>query len=184
MALKTPFGAAMGLFFVRQTIYMRYPAATMGGSAFETIMNCCYGVLGFLTMQTIDVVGRRVGYRSKWLLWYSFVWQSVTRVRFYALMLFCAVIGLIYIDTPIAYAVQLFIVIEMSPTLQNVVRAVTIPSAQLLMSALLGLIIIYVFALVGFYTFHSDMLNPEQNNTNECNTMLNCVRSYIRNGML
>jgi len=183
LALRRPVFYAVGLFFIRYSVYKRYPSTDSVNSSFEQIIYVCYGILGFLSLQAIDVVATKTSYTSRFFLWYSFFWQSVNKIKFYGIMSMCAVFGLVYIDTPIAYAVQLFIVIEMSPTLQNVVRAVTIPSAQLLMSALLGLIIIYVFSLVGFYTFHSDMMNTGQN-INECNTMLNCVRSYIRNGML
>ena len=51
------------------------------------------------------------------------------------------------------YAFHLFELIIMSPTLTNVVRAVWVPAVQLGMTAVLALVVLYSFTLIGFYFF-------------------------------
>ena len=83
------------------------------------------------------------------------------------------------------FAVQLFTIIPLSPTLKNVMRAVTIPGSQLSMTAFLGLIIIYTFSTIGFYFFKADMENDNDSIViNECTTLLMCLKSFVRNGIM
>jgi len=74
-------------------------------------------------------------------------------------------------------------IIQMSQTLKNVVSAITIPGMALTMSALLGVVVIYIFALFGFWFFSSDFFNEDQSK-NECETLLLCLTSFLHNGLI
>lgn len=52
--------------------------------------------------------------------------------------------------SPFFYTLHLLDVITRSPTLRNVIQAVTKNYRQLLLTAMLGLIIIYVFSVIAF----------------------------------
>lgn len=58
--------------------------------------------------------------------------------------------------SPFFYTLQLLDVITRVPTLRNVIQAVTKNYKQLLLTAMLGLIIIYVFSVIA-YVFLYDM---------------------------
>ena len=54
------------------------------------------------------------------------------------------------LQSPVFYAFHLLDVIERFPTLKNVVRSVTMNIKQLLMTAMLGVILIYVYGVFAF----------------------------------
>jgi hypothetical protein len=79
-------------------------------------------------------------------------------------------------------SIMLLVFVNMSQTLRNVVRAVSLPAIPLLLSSMLGLICIFIFSIFGFYFFRNDFYNDEQD-INECDTLLMCLTTFIHGGL-
>lgn len=141
------------------------------------IRTVCYCLLGLSTLKSVDKVAQGTGYPTSFLYWYSFLWQSIEILRFYGFMFAAALLGTIYNEHyPLFYSLQLFTIVPMSPTLTSVMRAVTDPGNQLVMSAVLGLIIIYAFSLIAFFFFHSAGTMVNGSGIDECHDMMSCLK--------
>jgi hypothetical protein len=67
-------------------------------------------------------------------------------------MLFYIAVSIIgCIANEIAFSLHLLDIISRFPTLQNVIKAITTNSKQLLLTSFLGLILMYIWAFFGFY---------------------------------
>eukprot|EP01012_Entosiphon_sulcatum_P029895 TRINITY_DN3662_c0_g1_i1.p1 TRINITY_DN3662_c0_g1~~TRINITY_DN3662_c0_g1_i1.p1 ORF type:complete len:2350 (-),score=412.26 TRINITY_DN3662_c0_g1_i1:15-7031(-) len=106
-----------------------------------------------------------VYYREMWKRW---------------LFLSVSIIGLFW---PFFYSLQLLSIVEWSPTLGNVVRAVTKNGKALLLTALFGLIMIYIFAFLGFWAFFTAFDNPDQFGPANCDTLWHCLLVQIFFGL-
>jgi hypothetical protein len=97
----------------------------------------------------------------------------------------CAVIGVLALNVnkPYFSSLMLLVIVKLSITLQNVVRAVTLPRVALFLSSVLGLIMIFIFAIFGFYLFPNDFYN-EMQYTDECSTLLLCLTTFLHGGLL
>lgn len=66
-------------------------------------------------------------------------------------------------------------------TLQNVIKAITYNKQQLVLTAMLGLLIIYIYALFAYYfvndTFY--MSSVGDNGENICTTVIQCLLTVI-----
>lgn len=66
------------------------------------------------------------------------------------------------------------------PTLQNVIKAITTNSTQLILTTVLGVILMYIWAILGFFflddNFKLDVydLQGAQLTENQCTTLLQC----------
>jgi len=67
-------------------------------------------------------------------------------------------------------------VLFMNPTLQNVLLAVTLPAEQLMLTTVVGILVMYDYAVIAFYFVRADY-------DDNCDTMINCTVSTIYNGM-
>jgi len=85
----------------------------------------------------------------------------------------------------ITYSLHLLDVINRFKTLRNVVRSVTGNIKQLVLTALLGLILIYIYAIIGYNFFDSQYYSPDIGDAGErfCNTMLQCYLSTLNLGL-
>ncbi|GMH59256.1 hypothetical protein TrRE_jg3548 [Triparma retinervis] len=185
-AFKTPLGILSIILIFSHIGAVAYGDIYSRGHPGFWVRGACYVLLGLSTLRSIHKVAQATGYPTAFLFWYSFVWQSVEILKFYGFMLASSILGTIYSrEYPLFYSLQLFTIIPMSPTLTSVMRAVTDPGNQLVMSAVLGLIIIYTFSLIAFFFFHSSgaMMNNDQG-VNECHDMISCLKSFVRNGLL
>ncbi len=63
------------------------------------------------------------------------------------------------------------------------VKAVTLPKVALALSAMLGIIMIFIFSIFGFYLFPTEFYNDEQH-VDECGTLLLCLVTFIHGGLL
>jgi len=70
-----------------------------------------------------------------------------------------------------------------SPSLQNVALAVYKPRKALLLTFLLTFVFVYIFTILAFYFLTSDFYN-EDTGQNECQTMLKCFGTFMRNGLI
>lgn len=97
----------------------------------------------------------------------------------------CAIVGIFALDVnrPYFCSLLLLCIVKLSITLQNVVKAVTLPRVALFLSALLGLIMIFIFAIFAFYFFPNEFYNQEQH-FDECSTLLLCLTTFLHGGLL
>jgi hypothetical protein len=100
---------------------------------------------------------------------------------FYVLYVICALLGVVA-KIQFAYCYHLLDLVMMNQDLQNVVKSVSGPWKQLGMTTVLGVFVIYIFSLVGFYVF-DDFYNAETG-TDECGTMIRCFFTFLHNGLL
>lgn len=87
------------------------------------------------------------------------------------ILLVCAALETIYI-----YPFLLLDIVRRNENLRNILKAVTQNKRQLGLTVLLGLIIVYLFGVVGFLEF-SQYFNGD------CQTLLNCVTVVLYNGV-
>merc|ERR1712232_463166 len=86
--------------------------------------------------------------------------------------------------TPFIQAYHLMDLVYRSETLKNVLKAVTYNGAQLLMTALLALIVIYYYAIVGFLVLRNNYFLDDFPSVRPCDTMLDCFLVTTREGLL
>lgn len=103
-------------------------------------------------------------------------------------MIFLAIAGFIF--SPAFYSFQLLDVISRFPLLQDVIRSVTQNFKDLMVSALFGLVVVYIFAALGFMFFHDMFIDEEverdinaKRGESTCKTFLQCVASAMGYGI-
>lgn len=88
-------------------------------------------------------------------------------VLFYTLYLLFAVFGTFL--SPLFFAFHLLDILYRYPSLQNVIKSVTIPKKALLVTSLFSLILVYYFGIIA-YAYFSDSFHEE-----DCSDLLTCV---------
>lgn len=97
---------------------------------------------------------------------------------YYCLYFAISMLGFFYLD--IFYALHLLDFVTRSPTLQNVIKSVTLNGGQFLMTALLLFTIIFIYTTIGFFYLQDTYVDLNVNkfeevpNENFCTTMLQC----------
>ena len=128
---------------------------------------------------------KAVGSAPKWRVYFWFVvaYDVATERESLAFAAYCAsVLAGIASGVPVCFVPPIFEITSL-PTLQYVQRAVTEPAKQLTLTTLLGMFVIYAFALVGFY-FFPDQFYSAETGENTCSTLLRCFAVVLRNGLL
>ena len=74
---------------------------------------------------------------------------------------------------------QLFRVVTLSSTLDNVVQAVILPARALLLTGILAICVIFVFALVAFLNFNAEM---DAGTGPLCGDLMECFGCVMHNG--
>ncbi|EQC35631.1 hypothetical protein SDRG_06915 [Saprolegnia diclina VS20] len=119
--------------------------------------------------------------------WFGLVYTLVYDVifdkhtAFYTVYLGTACCATMY--HPIFYGYHLLDLVIMSPSLQNVVRAVTKPGRALALTCLLGLFVIYFYTMVLFFFTPSDATD-EVEHVPYCSTMMDCFLFFVHRGLL
>jgi len=92
--------------------------------------------------------------------------------------------------SPIFYSFHLLDMINRFPTLNNVIRSVTVNGNQLLMTAMLGVLILYLYSLFAYFyiadQYHDDNIERWINNErgqSVCMDMLHCFLSTFNYGL-
>eukprot|EP00613_Pedinella_sp_CCMP2098_P016111 CAMPEP_0171751452 /NCGR_PEP_ID=MMETSP0991-20121206/42020_1 /TAXON_ID=483369 /ORGANISM="non described non described, Strain CCMP2098" /LENGTH=276 /DNA_ID=CAMNT_0012352629 /DNA_START=460 /DNA_END=1290 /DNA_ORIENTATION=+ len=100
---------------------------------------------------------------------------------------------------PLLFSLQILSVLNFSSTLRNVVRAVRGPIVQLSMTCFFGILVIYIFMVIAFWSFPSDLEDnagyypdstggDDADNDNApstvCRSMLSCYPIFLVNGLL
>eukprot|EP00746_Dinoflagellata_sp_MGD_P004218 gnl/MRDRNA2_/MRDRNA2_108130_c0_seq1.p1 gnl/MRDRNA2_/MRDRNA2_108130_c0~~gnl/MRDRNA2_/MRDRNA2_108130_c0_seq1.p1 ORF type:complete len:472 (+),score=67.05 gnl/MRDRNA2_/MRDRNA2_108130_c0_seq1:190-1416(+) len=75
-----------------------------------------------------------------------------------------------------SYSFLLLDLIFLSSMLQNVVKAVTVPSKPLMLTTIIGLIVMYEYSITGFHFFHTDY-------NGSCESVLDCTTTTIYQGL-
>jgi len=85
----------------------------------------------------------------------------------------------------IFYTIQLLDIIQKFPTLTFVIQSITMNKYQLLNTALLGFIVIYIYATLGFYFLQDDYLVGRDLETKEhrCQSILLCFMVTTNRGL-
>jgi hypothetical protein len=88
--------------------------------------------------------------------------------------------------SPFFMCFHLLDLVYTSETLKNVLRAVTYNGSQLLMTALLGFIAIYIWSIIAFTMMRTSYINDdiEDGDANQCNTLLDCLMVTTREGLI
>jgi len=94
-----------------------------------------------------------------------------------------AVLGLVY--SPLFYSVHLLDIVNKSSDLQSVFKAVTLNGRSILMTAVFGFIVIYIYAIVGF-SFGQDLFvagDYPDPDIDWCTNLFVCWVSAVTNGL-
>jgi len=92
-------------------------------------------------------------------------------------------------QSPIFYSMQLLDIINRFPSLTNVIKAITVNKNQLLMTAMLELILIWIYCVLLFTFFFDHYFNDDiQFNSNEkgdtvCRSLFHCYMSTLNFGL-
>lgn len=108
----------------------------------------------------------------------------VNPYSFYHLLIVAsAILGVVY--SPFFFSVGLLDIIIRSESLKNVLRAVTTNGQALIMTAVLGVIVIYYFTIIGYLTFPNryDIEIEYGGSEYRCDTMLSCLLTHINDGL-
>ena len=101
---------------------------------------------------------------------------------YYLITVVASYLGLVC--SPFFFSLHLLMVVNKSKLLQNVMRSITQNGKTLLLAAILGFIIVYLFAIVAYITFPESFISAE--GTKMCHTLWQClvfsVASGIRSG--
>ena len=102
---------------------------------------------------------------------------------YYALYLLVTILALTV--TPLLNAILLFDIVVRDETLQNVIRSVTRNGKSILVTAVFGVIVVYVFSVVGFVYLPEDFENETEFNGKErvCDTLLICIVTTLNEGL-
>ena len=92
--------------------------------------------------------------------------------------------------SPVFYSFHLLKIVGLVNSLKSVTRAVTVNKGQLVLTAMLGLILIYIFGAFGFTFFHDMYYNEDVNGhidekggEHMCTNLLHCVLTTINYGL-
>lgn len=111
---------------------------------------------------------------QSFLLWFT--------AQFRTFLLVMAALS--WLVSPYFAAFNLMLLIYKIPTLRTFIAAITMNGKQLLLTSLLGLIMLYLFSIIGFLIF-SRSFDPDDEgpgNTN-CQTLLRCFTYILDNGL-
>lgn len=93
-------------------------------------------------------------------------------------------ISLVALSEPIMYAFLLFDYVKRSEDLSNVIKSVTQNIILIFKTMLLGLIVMYLYAVIGYNFFATQFGHSEQDEfKNYCHTLRACFLTVINNGL-
>lgn len=86
--------------------------------------------------------------------------------------------------SPFFLCFHLLDLVYRSETLKNVLRAVTFNGQQLLMTAMLCLIVIYIYSIIGFTLIRQNYFNDDFQSERMCDKLVDCFMVTIREGLI
>eukprot|EP00004_Rigifila_ramosa_P007532 TRINITY_DN1851_c0_g1_i3.p1 TRINITY_DN1851_c0_g1~~TRINITY_DN1851_c0_g1_i3.p1 ORF type:complete len:2531 (+),score=660.03 TRINITY_DN1851_c0_g1_i3:1073-7594(+) len=153
---------------------------------FLGILHVCCSVFVFagVCVSSLKVQLRKL--RSEWgidenekISWMTTIRLLVsTSLTLYLVYLALSIFGVVI--SPVFFCFHLLELTGRSESLKNVIRAVTLNGRALLLTALLGIVIVYIYSLIGFALFHSDF-NTDENYI--CDTLFHCFATTLNYGV-
>jgi Ca2+/Na+ antiporter len=101
-----------------------------------------------------------------------------SRFLFNLLKLTFAILGM---TNPLYFSFHLLAIAEISPDLKNVMRAVTQNGKSLVLTAIFGVIIIYLYAIVGFVFFREHYVTDDEQLL--CTDLFQCTITTLTGGL-
>merc|ERR1712054_138236 len=86
--------------------------------------------------------------------------------------------------SPFFLCFHLLDLVYRSETLKNVLRAVTFNGQQLLMTAMLALIVIYIYSIIGFTLLRQNYFNDDFEDERMCGKLVDCFMVTVREGLI
>ncbi|OQR90294.1 hypothetical protein ACHHYP_05646 [Achlya hypogyna] len=116
--------------------------------------------------------------------WYNVVFDTISseNVLRFAVFTVCAVLGLV--DNKryfLYYGVPLCDLVNINIGLKFVVKAMNMNFSKLAITAAFGGVVIYFFALFGYYFFQAEFTIDGDS---QCSTLMHCVMTYLHGGLL
>jgi hypothetical protein len=143
-----------------------------------------YSICGFIG------VGFTVGLRQQldnnlniMYLMFTVVYDCLTNFEIFFYTIYTVISLLGQLDSYWWFSLHLLDIMMRAPAIQNVAYAVYKPREPLLLTFLLTFIFVYIFTIFGFYYIHDDFYN-EESAQNECQTMVKCFGTFMRNGLI
>ena len=129
------------------------------------------------------------------------VYDAATMEGLFWEIVFTAVNVVAVSGYPLMFSFQILSVLNFSPTLRNVVKAVRGPIEQLLMTCFLGMLVIYIFMVIAFWAFPEDLQDnagfyPQSEECGSgddegacdqqtmCRSMISCFAVFMVNGLI
>ncbi|EGR33950.1 inositol -triphosphate type 1 isoform 3, putative, partial [Ichthyophthirius multifiliis] len=89
-------------------------------------------------------------------------------------------------SSPLFFCLLLLDIIDRSVVLRNVIKSITLNSVSLIMTAILGIVIVYIYAIAGF--FNSDLKNSfvfkgNNDDMKVCETPIDCFILFLNLGL-
>jgi len=105
-----------------------------------------------------------------------------SKVLWHLIMIICGVLGCVI--SPFFFSLHLLDVVYRSETLLNVLRAVTIPGEQLLMTGALAVILLYIYSVLGFLFVRDSFMSDDFPDERRCDKLADCFTTTIREGLI
>ncbi|KDO32298.1 hypothetical protein SPRG_02777 [Saprolegnia parasitica CBS 223.65] len=139
-----------------------------------------------ITYKQVRMTTRGDQLLPKVYFWYNVLYDTLFSenvVRF-AVFTACAILGLVD-ETRyfLYYGVPLADLINLHFGLKFVVKAMNMNMGKLAITAAFGGVVIYFFALLGYYFFQPE-LSSGGDDANQCSTLMHCVMTYLHSGLL
>ena len=117
------------------------------------------------------------GFSLTQMLW---LFKGDTTFLFYALCFVCALLSITW--SPFFLSIHLLAVSGRSPVLMNVITAVTRHSRALILTALLGSVVVYLFTIMAFTLFRTQF-EEDQDGSKVCDTLSGCFKYLLVNAV-
>ena len=133
--------------------------------------------------EVLELVDNSIVWRLRWYVMTPYYLLTDRKLFFLGAAFLAAMLGLLV--SPLFFSFQLLDMVNKSKDLQQVFRAVTLNGRSILVTALFGAVIIWIYAIVG-YAFAQDLFLADDypnDDIDMCTTLFNCWISALSNGL-
>jgi len=108
---------------------------------------------------------------------------SEPSLLYMAFYIVCSIIG--FFVNPIIYSFHLLDIMDRFPMLKSVILSITTNANQLALTFFLGLIIMYIYTIIGYFFLNADFFNPDipPAGENMCTSLFICYWWLIDYGI-
>ena len=123
-----------------------------------------------------------VYYWLRRIFWNAYYMLFDTYLLYFVVMLTFSLLGTFF--SKVFFAFLMFDIIDRSVILNNVVKSVTVNYKQLLMTVVLGIMLIYIYSVIGFYAvITDDPSDPTDDYDRLCTSVWHCFLSFSDQGL-